>query len=140
MQINDPSFGIMEYDFQWEKQDKFIFGNKEYLVSIVAQSRTDDEKEISQIQRDAYNFYKTHFESMESSCLDCLVTYCREVLEISDCPDSKGITEYITPTTLFFALGGKWGILFESDYDPEDGIAAMYSNGEWEAGKQDILI
>jgi hypothetical protein len=35
---------------------------------------------------------------------------------------------------------GEWGILLESEYDTEDGIALMYSDEQWVAGPQEILI
>lgn len=140
MSINDPVFGTMEYDFQWIKHETIIFCGREYSVSVVAQSRNDTEKEISQIQQEAYSFFKTHLELLESSIIDCLEKYCKEILEIDNCPSSDLILDYNTPTTIFFAVDGSWGILFESDFDSEDGIAIKYINGNWDIGKQDILI
>ena len=137
--MKDPVFGEMEYDFQWQKDETIELWGKSYSVQIVAQSEDDDDTEISQVQRDAYVFFKSNFASLAESGMESILNYCVEDLGLSNCTRADFLANS-KPTTVFFALSGAWGILFDTTYSQEDGIALMYSDGQWVVDTQDILI
>ena len=139
MKINDSIFGEMTYDYQWEKEDDVILWEKTFHVQIIVQSEDDNAPDISDIQRDAYCFFKKNIAQLENMGCETLLDYINNVLEISDCRENNFL-ENNTPTAIFFSVTGEWGILFESEYDSEDGIALMYSDEQWVAGPQEILI
>ena len=139
MKIQDSVFGAMSYDYQWEKSEDLSLWGEQYHIQIIAQSSSDDETEISQIQRDSYLQFKERFASLADSGLQELIAYCRNTLEIANC-DIETFRKNNKPSSVFFAVTGEWGILFESEFDPEDGIALMFSEERWVVGPQDILI
>lgn len=139
MEIQDSVFGAMSYDYQWEKFEDLSLWGKPYHIQIIAQSSSDDETEISEIQRAAYLQFKERFASLADSGLQELLAYCRSTLEIADC-DVETFWKNNQPSSVFFAVTGEWGILFESEFDSEDGIALMFSEGQWVVGPQEILI
>ncbi len=139
MEINDPVFGVMSYDYQWEKFEDLSLWGKPYHIQIIAQSSSDDETEISEIQRTAYLQFKERFASLAESGLQKLLAYCRDTLEIADC-NVETFWKNSQPSSVFFAVTGEWGILFESEFDSEDGIALMFSSEQWVVGPQEILI
>lgn len=139
MEINDLIFGEMTYDYQWEKEDDVILWGKSFHVQIIVQSEDDNTPDILDIQRDAYCFFKKNITQLENMGCATLLDYVNNVLEISECGENNFL-EYNIPTAIFFSVTGEWGILFESEYDSEDGIALMFSDGQWVAGPQEILI
>lgn len=139
MEIQDSVFGTMNYDYQWEKFEELSLWGKQYNIQIIAQSLSDDETEISEIQRTAYLQFKKMFSSLAESGLQKLLNYCRNYLEVSNC-DVEMFWKNNQPSAVFFSITGEWGILFESEFDPENGIALMFSKNHWIAGPQEILI
>lgn len=139
MKIHDSIFGEMIYNHQWEKEDDVTLWGKPFHVQIIVQSDDDDTPDILDAQKESYCFFKENFAQLENIGRDTLLNYINNVLEISNC-DENNFLENNTPTAIFFAVTGEWGILFESGYDPEDGIALMFSNDQWLAGPQEILI
>jgi len=139
MTINDPIFGNMEYDCEWEKKEQISLWNKIYNVQIIVQSEDDADDSISKVQRDAYIFFKEKFSEMAEHGLSELVSYCKTILEFKSCSE-KTFFESSTPIAIFFAINGDWGILFDSRFDEENGIALMFSGDHWKVGPQDILI
>jgi hypothetical protein len=137
--INDPVFGKMKYDWEWEKEEGISMFGKTYNLNVIAQSKSDEDTAISEVQQKAYKFFKENFSSLEESALNILLNYCQNELEIPDC-SQKVFFENSLPISLFFAITGEWGILFDSKFDEENGIALMFSNGKFLAGPQDILI
>ena len=139
MEINDLIFGKMTYDYQWEKDDDVILWGKSFRVQIIVQSEDDDNPDILDIQKKAYCFFKENIAQLEDMGCETLLDYINNVLEISDC-GKNNFLENNTPTAIFFAVTGEWGILWESEYDSENGIALVYSDDQWTAGPQEILI
>ena len=140
-QIDDPVFGKMVYDYEWEKTETIVLGGKEWTVLVIAQSRTDDEVEISEKQRESYIFFKDHIDELLDSGINALLSYCSDKLDVPSCTE-ESFWRNNSPVSIFFSSveTGVWGILFESEYSPEDGIALKYSNQKWDVGPQDILI
>ena len=108
--MKDPVFGKMEYDFQWQKDETIELWGKSYSVQIVAQSEDDDDTEISQVQRDAYVFFKSNFASLAESGMESILNYCVEDLGISNCTKVDFLANS-KPTTIFFALSAAFRAL-----------------------------
>ncbi len=136
--IHDPAFGVMSYDFLWEKQEQITLWGKEYTLRIEARAETEHDSTISAPQQQAYLQSRKLLELEQNSCLNTLCNYCKEVLGV-ECSSEEFLHDN-HPTSLFFALGGNWGLLFDSPYDEENGIALIRSAGNWSAGPQDVII
>ncbi len=136
--IHDPAFGDMSYDFLWEKEECLTLWGKEYTLRVEASAKSEDDPELSASQQQAYLKSKELLAAEQSSCLAALCAYCEAALGIS-CT-AQDFLRHNHPTTLFFSLCGRWGLLFDSAYDEEDGIALMHADGRWSVGPQDILI
>ena len=50
--VNNSIFGLMEYDFQWEKIEKVSIFKKEYNITIIAEAFPDED--ISKEQEESY--------------------------------------------------------------------------------------
>ena len=137
--INDSVFGKMNYDFDWTKDEEINLWGKAYTLGIIVQSEDGENIPISKLQQDAYSFFKSNFSLLEEKAMSALLNYCRGILDIDDCSRDYFLA-HSKPTAIFFSLNGDWGILFDSDFDEENGITVMFSNGEFMVGPQDILI
>ena len=54
--VNNSVFGLMEYDFQWEKTEKISIFKKEYDITISAEAYS--EENISKKQEESYLKFK----------------------------------------------------------------------------------
>ena len=43
-------------------------------------------------------------------------------------------------TSIYFARDGSWGMLFESKYDVENGLAILFNNDSMIVNSQDVLL
>lgn len=137
--VNDEVFGRMTYDYQWERQTEETLWGCPYTLLLTVESETDDDESISESQRDAYKAFSTQHAVFEAEMLKCLVQYCRTELGVPDCT-KKEFLSHNTPTSVFFPLTGEWAVLFDSEYDEEEGLAAVVRNGRVEVGSQDIVL
>lgn len=131
--IIDKLFGEMEYKHSWTKIDSFIFLNKAYVVNIIAQAYKGDE--ILESQQKNYIKYKDFLQQNNSEIEIKLATYCEELYHANG-----KIDEYLEPKQIIFERDGSWGILFESDYDIENGVAVFFVDGKIKVGTQDQFI
>lgn len=139
MNIDDPVFGKMEYDYEWVRPISVVLWGNAYEVSLTVQSLTNEDKSISKVQQNAYLEYSQIMDIHASTVMSLLLDYCSSVLEVPPLSSEQFLAKS-KPTTIFFALDGSWGILFDSAFDEENGIAAKFYDGKWEIGPQDILI
>ena len=143
--INNSVFGLMEYDFQWEKTEKINIFKKEYDIIISAEAYS--EENISKKQEESYLKFKEnekfHMETIENKLkeyinenLEDLATYwigARKIVNSSD------LTKVVEPKSILFQQDGTILFLAECEWDIENGIAVkLYP--EVEVGPQDIFI
>jgi len=143
--VNNSVFGLMEYDFQWEKTEKISILKKEYDITISAEAYS--EENISKEQEESYLKFKEnekfYIETIENKLkeyinenLEDLVTYwigARKIINISD------LAKVVEPKSILFQQDGSILFLAECEWDIENGIAVkLYP--EVEVGPQDIFI
>lgn len=143
--VNNSVFGLMEYDFQWEKTEKISILKKEYDITISAEAYS--EENISKEQEESYLKFKEnekfYIETIENKLkeyinenLEDLATYwvdARKIINTSD------LTKVVEPKSILFQQDGSIIFLAECEWDIENGIAVkLYP--EVEVGPQDIFI
>lgn len=143
--VNNSVFGLMEYDFQWEKTEKISIFKKEYDIIISAEAYS--EENISKKQEESYLKFKEnekfYMETIENKLkeyinenLEDLVTYwvgARKIINTSD------LAKVVEPKSILFQQDGTILFLAECEWDIENGIAVkLYP--EIEVGPQDIFI
>ena len=143
--VNNSVFGLMEYDFQWEKIEKVSIFKKEYDITISAEAYS--EENISKKQEESYLRFKEnekiYIETIENKLkeyinenLEDLATYwvgARKIINITD------LAKIVEPKSILFQQDGTIVFLAECEWDIENGIAVkLYP--EVEVGPQDIFI
>jgi len=143
--VNNSVFGLMEYDFQWEKTEKISIFKKEYDITISAEAYS--EENISKEQEESYLKFKEnekiYIETIENKLkeyinenLEDLATYwvdARKIINTSD------LTKVVEPKSILFQQDGSIIFLAECEWDIENGIAVkLYP--EVEVGPQDVFI
>lgn len=129
----DKVFGEMEYKHSWTKKDSFLFLNKAYAVNITAQAYKGDE--ILELQRSNYVNYKIYLEEHKKEIKEKLIEYCKSTYNTDAL-----LEECLTPKTIIFERDGSWGILFDTDFDVENGVALFVINNKIEVGIQDLFL
>ena len=143
--VNNSVFGLMEYDFQWEKTEKISIFKKEYDITISAEAYS--EENISKKQEESYLKFKEneefYIETIENKLkeyinenLEDLATYwvgARKIINIID------LAKVVEPKSILFQQDGTIVFLAECEWDIENGIAVkLYP--EVEVGPQDLFI
>lgn len=142
---NNKIFGIMKYDYEWEKVDKIKFLKKEYNITIIAEAFSGEI--ISKEQEESYLKFKEnekfYMETIENKLkeyvnenLEDLAVYwvgARKIVNTSD------LAKVVEPKSILFQQDGTILFLAECEWDIENGIAVkLYP--EVEVGPQDIFI
>ena len=143
--VNNSVFGLMEYDFQWEKIEKVSIFKKEYDITISAEAYS--EENISKKQEESYLKFKENEKSYIGTIenklkeyinenLEDLATYwvgARKIINITD------LAKVVEPKSILFQQDGTIVFLAECECDIENGIAVkLYP--EVEVGPQDVFI
>ncbi|WP_339064593.1 DUF6985 domain-containing protein [Fusobacterium animalis] len=138
-------FGIMKYDYEWEKVDEIKLFEKEYNITIIAEAFPDED--ISKEQEESYLKFKenekSYIETVENKLkeyvnenLEDLATYwvgARKIINITD------LAKVVEPKSILFQQDGTIVFLAECEWDIENGIAVkLYP--EVEVGSQDVFI
>ena len=143
--VNNSVFGLMEYDFQWEKTEKISIFKKEYDIIISAEAYS--EENISKKQEESYLKFKEnekfYMETIENKLkeyinenLEDLATYWIDARKIVN---SSDLTKVVEPKSILFQQDGTILFLAECEWDIENGIAVkLYP--EVEVVPQDIFI
>lgn len=129
----DKAFGEMEYKHSWTKKESFLFLGKEYVVNITAQAYKGND--ILESQRSNYSNYKRYLEENEAEIKEKLTEYCKSTYNID-----VSLEECLIPKTIIFERDGSWGILFDTDYDIENGVALFVINKKIQVGPQDLFL
>ena len=143
--VNNSVFGLMEYDFQWEKIEKVSIFKKEYDITISAEAYL--EENISKKQEESYLKFKENEKSYIGTIENKLKEYINENLEdlatywvgARKIVNSSDLTKVVEPKSILFQQDGTILFLAECEWDIENGIAVkLYP--EIEVGPQDIFI
>jgi len=129
----DKVFGEMEYKHSWTKKEAFLFLDKAYVVNIVAQAYKGDV--ILESQQLNYTSYKKILEDNYDKIVEKLNEYCK-----SNFDTEVSLDKYLIPKTIIFERDGSWGILFDTDYDTENGIAVFFIKEKIKIGSQDLFL
>lgn len=143
--VNNLVFGLMQYDYQWEKIEKVSIFKNEYDISISAEAYS--EENISKKQEESYLKFKenekiyietieNHLKEYVNENLEDLAVYWVGARKIINTVDLAKIVE---PKAFLFRQDGTILFLAECEWDIENGIAVkLYP--EVEVGPQDIFI
>ena len=131
--LNDKVFGEMIYKHSWTKQDSFKFMDKTYNVNITAQAYKGDN--ILESQQDNFIVFKDFLNKHNKDIEQKLKDYLKNMFNVEG-----SLTDLLEPKTIIFERDNSWGILFEIDYDVENGIALFIQNDEIKVGPQDEFI
>ena len=131
--IIDKVFGEMEYKHSWTKKDSFLFLDKAYAVNVTAQAYKGDDILVS--QQSNYSNYRKYFEENKAEIKEKLIEYCQSTYNTDAL-----LEECLIPKTIIFERDGSWGILFDTDYDVEDGVAVFIINEKIQVGPQDLFL
>jgi hypothetical protein len=131
--IIDKVFGEMEYKYSWTKKDSFLFLDKAYAVNVTAQAYKGDD--ILESQQSNYSNYRKYFEENKAEIKEKLIEYCKSTYNTEAL-----LEECLIPKTIIFERDSSWGILFDTDYDVEDGVAVFIINEKIQVGPQDLFL
>lgn len=131
--IKDIVFGEMIYKYSWTKKDSFIFLGKTYTVNITAQAYKGDK--ILESQQENFKKFKDFLNEHSNNIEQKLKEYLKNMLKVEG-----SLTDLLEPKTIIFERDNSWGILFETEYDIENGIALFIKNDEIKVGTQDEFI
>ena len=143
--VNNSVFGLMEYDFQWEKIEKVSIFKKEYDITISAEAYS--EENISKKQQETNIKFKENEKSYIGTIENKLKEYINENLEdlatywvgARKIINTSDLTKVVEPKSILFQQDGSIIFLAECEWDIENGIAVkLYP--EVEVGPQDIFI
>ncbi|ASM37017.1 DUF6985 domain-containing protein [Campylobacter sputorum] len=132
--INDKIFGELVYKHSWKKNDKIIFFEQEQDINIIVKAYNEDDG-ILESQRENYLKCKKFIAENTNAIYGNLQDYCKKYYEVSE-----SIEDILTITSLYFGRDGAWGILFESKYDVEDGLAIFFKDDKMIVDTQNILL
>ena len=143
--INNMVFGLMQYDYQWEKFERINIFKKEYDISIIVEAFPDED--ISKEQEESYLKFKenkkiyietieNHLKEYINENLEDLASYwvgARKIINITD------LAKVVEPKSILFQQDGTIVFLAECEWEIENGIAVkLYP--EVEVGPQDVFI
>jgi len=131
--IKDNYFGEMVYKHSWTKIDTICLFDKAYKVKVVAQAYKGDT--VLDIQRENYVNFRNYLEENKVAIEKKLKEYCK-----TNYNTDKPLDECLIPKTVIFERDGSWGILFDTEYDIENGVALFVINGQLEVGTEDLFL
>jgi len=136
--VNDPVFGDIKFEnFSWNtKLNTNIWGKQFPLVVNI--NDLDDEG-ITETQRQSYSTIKENISKYIDDNVDKFIEYISTSLGESGI-SSSDIKSQLIPKTLVIQRDGTWGILFDTDYDIEHGIALFFKNGSAYVDIQDEFL
>lgn len=128
--IEDRVFGIMIYKHAWKKEGMMSLWGEQYPIWIVAQAYGGEE--IVESQRDQYQKYPSILRETQEQIKDKIKAYIQEFYG-----QNTDVKSDVTPTSVVFCRNGNWGVLFETKYDVENGLAVFFDNQQIKIGTQD---
>ncbi|MEE9367700.1 MAG: hypothetical protein V3V05_02435 [Pontiella sp.] len=149
--IIDPTFGSMEYNYGWCKEEEITFFDKTITVEILAEA--DIGQPISEGQQDQYVHFSNEVDALSATALKELKDYYAENLPSielqtdhpAEIPDEGSLTDLdlinmVTPKTVFFQQDGIYAVLCNCLWEPQYGLAIIISDQGITIGTQDEVI
>ncbi|VUD69388.1 hypothetical protein TDB9533_04755 [Thalassocella blandensis] len=146
MNINDNVFGDLEFEDSWiRKYQQTIFSEK---MDIYLRVEGNDSKErIRDEQRNSFKNYELNNEQIIKTVENAVTAYYLDFCQSIGKPINakQEISKVVELTGIIFPMVLKsgeqtFGLFFEADCDPENGIGVKFTNGEIEeVSTQDIL-
>ena len=138
MKIQDETFGeVIFSNFSWKKNIRVNVWGKE--VSLEINVNDLDEEGISNAQRKKYAEVKDTISNYINDHLEKFIEYCKDSFDLPDIVSSD-ISCNIKPQTVVFQRDGSWGILFDTEYDIEHGIALFFKDDDIHINIQDEFL
>jgi len=135
--IIDPVFGEMTYQHSWVRSEGIDWWGT-YTVEITAHAYTG--QLIAEEQKVAYLDYKNTAEKFIADSVPLLVKFINDSYDLASSISNADLLALLKPTAVLFQRDGSWGVLFESDLEPENGIAIFKENGVIKVGTQDDFL
>jgi hypothetical protein len=133
--IVDPVFGELAYYHSWVKEEAIGWWGQIKVKIIVTAYKGEG---IEQRQRDAYLSYKESAESIISSSIGLLESF---IAQEGHNATQDTLMIKLQPSSVVFEKDGSWLVLFDSDWDVENGVALyIATNGELKVGAQDEFL
>lgn len=128
--IEDKVFGTMIYKHAWKKEEMMSLWGGQYPIQVVAQAYSGEE--IVEIQREQYQKYPGVLLEFQEQIKNKIKSYIQEFYG-----QNTNVKSDMTPTSVVFCRDGNWGVLFETKYDMENGLAVFFNNQQIKIGTQD---
>lgn len=113
-EIKDKVFGELKFRYGWKKEEKLNLWGKEYSVQCTIYIGEDEE--ISEKARESYKSYKEVEKKIDKILEEHISEIDRDIL------DAK---EKMRPMTIAFYNNGDSGVIFECDWDLDNGVALL---------------
>ena len=136
--IQDEVFGeVIFSNLSWKKNiDVIVWGEE---VSLEVNVNDLDEEGISDIQHKKYAQVKDTISKYIDDNLENFIEYCKNSFDLSDITSSD-ISSNLHPQTVVFQRDGSWGVLFDTKYDIEHGIALFFEGDNVHVDIQDEFL
>jgi Protein of unknown function (DUF2004) len=155
MNINNPIFGELEYNYAWVKYTTIEFYGKEAEIALMVKGEEDGK--FDEEQYSAYNSLVQNWEQLQQGFLQAILDYYKlerkelgydiEVNEnYPQIETTKQVLEMITLVGIVVPYGDinderDIGITFDCTWDTENGLGLRLLNEKvTEVGYQDVAI
>ncbi len=131
--MKDQVFGEMEYIHSWKKKENFVFLGKAYIVNIIAQAYKGDI--ILKSQQSNYLKFKKYLEQNKTKIKEKLNQFGKTTYNVENLLDKS-----LIPTAIIFERDDSWGVLFDTYYDTEHGVALFVVDDKLNIDTQDTFL
>ena len=135
--IDDPVFGKLEYKHSWTKSEIIKWHKQDVKVNITAQAYKGDS--VLKTQRDLYLFFKNNKAKLLKMVINAIRDYYQETLGQKSLTIDE-ILSHLKPKTVLFERNKTWGILFDTETDIENGLAAFFEGEKISIGAQELFL
>jgi hypothetical protein len=134
----DEVFGEVVFsNFSWKKNIDVNVWDKE--ISLEININDLDEEGISDLQRKKYAQVKDVISEYINDNLEKFIEYCKNSFDLPDIVLSD-ISSNVKPQRAVFQRDGTWGILFDTEYDTEHGMALFFEGDNARVDIQDEFL
>jgi hypothetical protein len=132
--VNDATFGEMQYNHSWRKQQLLKLWGTTFDITIKAAAYKN--QKITDEQRQSYSKFIKSIDEISKTSLKSVIDYINT--NYKKCNEDEAIKS-LKPNTILFKQDGSCGILCDFEYDIENGIViCIYP--KYEMGPQDIFL
>ncbi len=135
--VQDSVFGLMEHNINWKKSKTLEMWGRTFDIRIVASDL--DEEGILAVQQEAYQTVKDSIPEIIDENFPAIVDFCMDAFELEE-KTPEEIATSLEITEILFQRDGSWGVLIDSEDDPDNGLALYFIDGEAQVGEQDEFI